>query len=160
MRVIAIDPGVMTGFCYGEVVDGKLQFYPIQSMDEVDDLWHRLERFQPRYIIIEDFEYRGGRNNIGLNLFPVQLIGVTHLYGLLSTHQTAVYVQKAAQGKSYYTDPILKQLNFYKRGVPHGMDATRHMLQWFMFGAGNQFIGSKRTEEFAFLTDNLTWWQS
>jgi len=172
MRIISIDPGVMTGYCYAELVAtapgtaralseleqvNKLKYHPFQAADDVDDLWRRLKRFDPEYIIIEDFEFRRGKAGAaGLNLFPKELIGVTRLYDLLTNAR--VFVQKAAQGKSYYTNPILQGLGLYRRGIPHGMDASRHLLQWCMFGFGNQFIGKQRTEDFAQITQKLEWW--
>ena len=170
MRIISIDPGVMTGYCYAELVAtapgtakalseleqvNKLKYHPFQAVDDVDDLWRRLNEFKPNHIIIEDFEFRRGVK--GLNLFPVQLIGVAHLYSLV-VGTGGFFVQKAAQGKSYYTNPILQSLGLYKRGIPHGMDASRHLLQWCMFGFGNQFIGKQRTEDFAQITQKLEWW--
>ena len=146
--VISIDPGIMTGYCYGELEDKLLRYYPFQSTDQVDDMWRRFRELKPRFIIIEDFEFRRGKRSAGgLELFPVQLLGVANLYGLLADHQCAVFVQKAAQGKAYYTNPILQQLGLYKRGIPHAMDASRHLLQWFTFGAGYKYAGNKRTEE-------------
>lgn len=152
MRVIAIDPGVETGYCYAIITEDKqLEYYPFQSVDDVDDLWRRLVEFKPRHIVMEDFEFRGGAR-AGLNLFPVQLIGVARLYSLISTDgQIALRLQKAAQGKSYYTDPTLKQAGLYKRGIQHGMDASRHLLQWVTFGEGYQYVTGK--QNFATLLD-------
>lgn len=148
MRVISIDPGIMTGYCYAEIESQQLRYFPFQIVDEVDDLWRRLKEFGPRYIIIEDFEFRRGKRSAGgLELFPVQMIGVSRLYSLIANPNCACFVQKAAQGKAYYTDPVLKQLGLHKRGIPHGIDASRHLLQWYTFGAGYQFAGSKKTEE-------------
>src|SRR5438876_810462 len=135
MNIIAIDPGIHTGYCYARITeDGKAELYPFEITDEVDDLWRRLVDFKPRHIIIESFEFRQLRQHSKIELFPVQLIGVARLYTLIGPAETAIFVQNPAQGKSYYTDSVLKQNNLYKRGVRHGMDATRHMLQWLTFG--------------------------
>jgi hypothetical protein len=147
-RVLSVDPGVTTGYCYGNVEGGKLTYYPFQIVDDVDDLWARLQKFDPKYIVIEDFEFRGGARK-GLNIFPVQLIGVARLYSLHPKTDCALFVQKAATGKGYYTDAILKQRGLYKRGLPHGMDASRHLLQWFTFGFGHKFQG--QDQDFATL---------
>lgn len=158
MKILAIDPGVTTGYCYAEIEvrvhrpeNSALRYYPFQWVDDVDECWDRIEAFKPRYIIIEDFEFRQ-RTRTGLNLFPVQLIGVARLYELKCKDQCAVYLQKASYGKSYYTDQQLKQLNLYKKGVPHGMDASRHLLQWFTFGAGFQY--NNGTQDFAKILDS------
>lgn len=152
MKVIGIDPGVMTGFCYADIEPDKYaRLYPFQMTDDVDDLWRRLVEFEPRYIVMEDFEFRN-RARAGLNLFPVQLIGIARLYAL-TQGQCAIKLQKASEGKGYYTDTLLKQVGLYKRGVPHGMDATRHLVHWLTFGPGYQFNGGKQLIEFAQLID-------
>jgi hypothetical protein len=139
---MAIDPGVMSGYCYGRIdVNGFVEVFPFQMTDDVDDLYRRLAEFQPRHLIVEDFEYRSGKHTTGLNLFPVQLIGVARLYELNAPDgKCALRLQKAAQGKAYYSDMVLKTMNLYKRGVPHGTDAMRHLLQWLTFGSGYQYI--------------------
>lgn len=144
MNVIAIDPGVMTGYARGVISEGHLYYFPFQMVDDVDDMWRRLVEVNPRHIIIEDFEFRQGKQRTGLNLFPVQLIGVARLYSLMGNIQCALHIQKASFGKQYYTDNVLKAQDLYKRGIPHAMDASRHLLQWFTFGAGYQFNGGER----------------
>jgi len=148
MKIIAIDPGVMTGYAYARITpEGDLEFFPFQMTDEVDDLWRRLFAFRPDRIIMEDFDFRGGhqRAKTGINYFPLQLIGVARLYELTEpTGKCALYLQKAAQGKAYFSDTVLKNTKLYKRGIPHGMDATRHLLQWATFGAGYQHFNGKQ----------------
>ncbi|HEY1247747.1 MAG TPA: hypothetical protein VGE97_02045 [Nitrososphaera sp.] len=150
MRVIAIDPGVMTGYCYARVTpENKVEFYPFQMMDDVDDLWNRLHEFKPRYIIIESFEFRGGhqRAATGIEYFPIQLIGVARLYELAGPHQCGLYLQNPAQGKGYYSNTVLKKRGLIQHGMftklAHGIDATRHLLQWFTFGAGYKYIANE-----------------
>jgi hypothetical protein len=146
--VMSCDPGVTSGYTYAELSPGEYcHYYPFQEMDDVSEFWDRLATFGPRYLIMEDFEFRR-KSRTGLNLFPVQLIGVAHLYEYRAKQQFALVLQKAAQGKSFYTDTQLKKFDLYKAGIPHGMDASRHLLQWLTFGAGYQFNGSKRTGEF------------
>lgn len=142
MLILSIDPGMMSGYCYARILEDKtVEYMPFQSMDEVDDLYRRLVEFNPRFIIMEDFEYRSGKHKSGLNLFPVQLIGVARLYELNAPNgKCALTLQKAAQGKAYYSDAVLKKHKLYKRGIPHGMDASRHLLQWLTFGPGYQYI--------------------
>jgi hypothetical protein len=90
-----------------------------------------------------------------MNYFPVQLIGVARLYELTEpTGQCALSLQKASTGKAYYSDTTLKNRKLYKRGVPHGMDATRHLLQWATFGAGYQYING--SQDFATMLDKWT----
>lgn len=153
MRILSIDPGVTSGYCLATTKldtesdgDGIVGFElePFQMVDEVDDVWDRLVKHQPRYIVCEDFEFRQ-RSRAGLVLFSVQVIGVIRLYGLRCQHQTSVTLQKAAQGKSYYSNTQLKNLGVYKPGAnwEHAMDATRHLLHWLTFAEGYQFVQGK-----------------
>ncbi len=139
MRVISIDPGQMSGYTYADITDGKLKFCPFQMVDDVEDLWYRLKKFDPVYIVIESFEYRGGKNQRGVILFSKELIGVARLHQLITPGCERLFLQTAAQGKGYYTNPVLKQMGVYKPSLDHGMDATRHLLQWATFGFGYQF---------------------
>lgn len=154
MNILAVDPGVTTGYCFAELhnlnhsTDIELKLRPVQHTDDVEEIWDRVEAFKPRYIICEDFEFRQ-RSRAGLVLFSVQAIGVIRLYEQKATHQVAVTLQKAAQGKGYYTDAQLKRLELYKRGVAHGMDATRHLLHWITFGAGYSLIEGKQISDIA-----------
>lgn len=155
LKIITIDPGITSGFCYAELKPNvELVYKPFQMVDDVDDLWNRLDKFKPDTIIIEDFEFRG-RARAGLNLFPVQLIGIARLYE--NRNKVALHLQKAATGKAYYTDNILKQLGLYKRGIPHGMDASRHLLQWITFGPGFQYNGKSKIEDFVTMSDELSY---
>lgn len=148
IKILAIDPGVTSGYCFAEMErkdPGSMDFTninlrPEQHIDDVEDCWDRIEEFAPRYIICEDFEYRN-KSRSGLVLFSVQLIGVVSLYELKSQQQCAVYLQPASQGKSYYSNVLLKKLGVYKPGTAweHSMDATRHLLHWLTFGAGYQY---------------------
>ena len=154
MRVISVDPGIMTGYCYAKFEDGIVQYHPFQIVEDVDDFWRRLAFFKPRYVVIEDFEFRRGKRAAGgLELFPVQMIGVARLYTMVARHQSAIFVQKAAQGKSYYTNEVLKQNDLYERGIPHAMDASRHLLQWAFFGAGFKYVKGKTTKEIATIVE-------
>jgi len=137
MRVLAIDPGRTTGYCYAAIRDAKLYFCPYQSVDDVAEFYHRIAKFEPEHIIVEDFAFRGGARR-GLDLFPVQLIGVARLYD--ATHNIILTMQMPSEGKSYYSDKTLQSKGFYKRGTEHGRDASRHLLQWATFGPGYKWV--------------------
>lgn len=139
-KVISIDPGVTTGFCYARIIPSeRVDFFPFQRMEDVDIFWDHLAEYKPDIIVMEDFEFRQNARKTGLNLFPKELIGVAKLYSLKAPTPVGLYMQKAATGKAYYSDKILISNNWYKRGVPHGMDATRHFLQWLTFMAGFKY---------------------
>jgi len=48
-------------------------------------------------------------------------------------------MQKAAVGKSYWSDAKLKESKLYNESFHHGRDAARHLLHWLTFGYGYQF---------------------
>jgi hypothetical protein len=146
VKILAIDPGVTSGYCLAYVEPRvKMTYFAFQLVDDVDDLWRRLHEYQPRYIVMEDFEFRQGRQSPKINLFPKELIGVARLYSQMATHQVALELQSAMTGKSYYKDDILKREKLYKRGIPHAMDASRHLLHWVTFGPGYALNQNKGT---------------
>lgn len=166
IKIIAIDPGRTTGYCYAIMHDDKtytdekkLEYWPFQVNDEVEDLWNRLKRFNPHCIIIEDFEFRRGKyagsGGGGLDLFPCQLIGIARLYATLAGRR--IDIQKASQGKQYYTNQVLKDKGLFKKGAAyeHAMDASRHLLQWATFGRGYEWVGNSRN--FAKLIEAEDW---
>lgn len=143
VRILAVDPGIETGYCYASILEKHLYYCPFQSNDDVDDFWRRIQAFGPVAIVMENFEFRGGARK-GLELFPVQLIGVARLYSLIGPPDFQLYLQSASQGKSYYTDTILKNKELHIRGIPHGIDSSRHLLQWATFGPGYKFFEGER----------------
>lgn len=147
MRIMSIDPGKTTGYTYAAFKEGKLYYYPFQSFDECEDLWNKLMVFRPVHVVMEDFEFRKGAR-YGLELFPVQLIGVARLWEQLSL-DGVLHLQKASYGKQYYTDTILKKMGLYERGNEHARDATRHLLQWATFGPGYKYNTYKQRDGWA-----------
>lgn len=165
MKVLAIDPGGTTGYCEGQFVThvgntntfidsfkeapSGILLKPYMMPDDCEELWDRLDQLRPDIVVMESFEYRN-RSRAGLDLTPVKLIGVAELYSAKSGAR--LYMQTPSQGKTYYTDTLLKKYGFYKRGQPHAMDALRHMLQWLSFGAGYQYLGKNKIEDFVRMT--------
>lgn len=134
---IALDPGKISGFAIGiRDLQGLHVCYYQHGFDHAG-LWAEIDRFQPDNLICESFEFRHGRQ-LGVDLIPCELIGVVKLYA--QDQKCNLYMQTAAQGKGYFGDEKLKDLEIYQKGIPHGRDACRHLLQWFYFGAGFQYI--------------------
>lgn len=141
MRVIALDPGVTTGVAYGTLRDGQMTVFAEQWEWDHIQLYGKLLDYNPDVIVCESFEYRA-KARVGLNLYPVELIGVVKLYAgkeLNDGGGPTLCMQTAAKGKGYYSDTHLKNNGVYVRGVGHGMDALRHLLQWYTFGPGYKY---------------------
>lgn len=141
---LALDPGVTTGWCLARWVPnenrillacGEKQF---ALLDLYVALWS-LANETDCTVIYETFEYRN-RSRTGLNLTPVKMIGVIELAGQMF-NEIGLCSQNAAQGKGFWNDDKLRKYKVYKTGRKHGRDATRHMLHFFTFGAGVQYIG-------------------
>lgn len=134
---LALDPGITTGYAIAVHDDNTLYLASAQAILTHTELYKLLLYVFADHVVCEDFEFRqGARDN--LELFSVQLIGVVNLW-MQGEMIGKLYMQKAAEGKGYYSDEALKKLEIYKRGVPHGMDALRHFMHWFTFKAGFQF---------------------
>ncbi len=153
LRAIALDPGITTGiailtdipaasrtgFRYTDLCNGTLHL--AQEKLSVYELYSALEQWRPYQIICENFEYRN-RAREKLELFSVQLIGVTNLYVQRMADcdvKVELVLQTAATGKGHYSDAKIRGLDLWVPGKPHAMDATRHLLHWLTFGSGYRF---------------------
>jgi hypothetical protein len=138
MKVIAIDPGVTTGIAYGLHIDGLLTVHAEQSKFTHAQLFDLLYDKSPNIIVCESFEFRQKARS-GLVLYSCELIGVIKLYVDTVPIPVELVMQTASKGKGYYSDHLLNKNGVYVRGVPHGMDALRHLLHWYTFGSGYKY---------------------
>lgn len=138
MKVLSFDPGGTTGFVVGTIDEdaGELSVSADQAVWTHSMLYAQLCMAFPDKIICESFEYRN-RARKGLELVSCEYIGVIKLYS--QSHNCELIMQTAAYGKGYYTDKHLKDEGLYREGMPHGMDALRHLLHWFTFGPGYKY---------------------
>jgi hypothetical protein len=142
---LALDPGVTTGWCLARWLpeNNRLLLTYSQNQFSLLDLFHFTSSIlfdvDEYTIIYETFEYRN-KARAGLNLTPVKMIGIVELQGESFPNILKLYPQNAAQGKGFWKDDKLKKYELYKPGVQHGRDAARHMLHFFTFGPGAQYI--------------------
>ena len=149
--IIALDPGVTTGVCFGAKRDEEdiLYLAPHEEAYSLRGMYDLLSDFLGIHtadhgnIIYEDFQYRNYAR-MGLDLTPVKMIGIIELF--LERHEPLILASKQSPstGKSFYKDEELKKMGCYKVGMKHGRDATRHLLQWANFGAGGQFFNHEK----------------
>lgn len=136
--ILSLDPGVTTGYAYGEVNDGVFRYVGAgQHKLSVDGLWRLLEGVSPLYILAESFEFRQQQRD-GLVLYSRNLLGVSELWCKL--HDAYFYEQSASVGKGYYSDDQLRNAGVYLRGRPHANDAIRHLLHWTTFRRGSEWL--------------------
>jgi len=140
---LSLDPGRTTGYALGILDESTLKINYHQGELDHLNLYGFLEDTNPNSIVCESFEFRQGKQT-GVDLYPCELIGVAKLYA--SMNPVELYMQTAAQGKGYYDNDKLKEMGLYKRGLQHGRDACRHLLQWFTFGAGFKYIEDGKSD--------------
>lgn len=124
-KLLAIDPGGTTGVT-------QIDYGPISepSIDFVEQIENGLKGFLDWYrgragswsqIVCEDFVLRPSVKFPDLS--PVYIIGAL---------ESAEYwnpikpVYQSPSIKPMCSDEVLKRIDFYTRGKPHGNDATRH----------------------------------
>lgn len=147
LLALALDPGKCTGYalaaqdtetfnvCYGEKYLDPEEFWRFLN--------HILPNGDESYVICESFEFRQGKQHAGIDLYPRELIGILKLHRHFK--QDALYFQNPdiQGGKNvYFNDAKLKDLELYRKGVGHGRSAVKHLLWWFYFGPGFQFLSS------------------
>lgn len=143
MNVVALDPGVTTGYAQGHIDDdGLMLVVSGQSRFDHIGLWQFLEDCAPDYIIYEGFEFRhGSHKHGGVNMYPRELIGIITLYE--QKHVNCTTKKQPAMKdneKTFFNNKRLKELGMYKTAQDHGNDALRHLLYWAKFKSGSQFV--------------------
>lgn len=140
--MLALDPGGTTGYCRASYNGDKLTLTPGQERFTERELYDFIRSEIPAeeegdfYLIYEKFHYRN-RARPGLDLTPTRLIGVIEL--ICQTEGFNYFPQMPSEGMGYWTDDQLKRFSVYVKGLQHGRDAMRHLLQWWQFKYGFQF---------------------
>jgi len=153
MKVVALDPGITTGYAQGLIDGGRMGVVSGQERWVEFELLKWLTEIKPDIIIYERFEYRSKKayNVDNAELFSRNLIGIIGLYEQQRTNDgLLVYRQMPATvlGKTaWWSDKELKEVGLYKPANPHAMDACRHLCYWFTFGAGFKHNTHKKNTE-------------
>lgn len=139
IKVVAFDPGITDGFASGLIntTIGFMEVAADQQKWTVGELYTWLQETKPDAVIHERFTYRN-RSRKGLVLESRNKIGVIQLYCEQNPNVFA-FAQMPADAKTYFTDKELKANGVYRVKMPHANDAMRHLLRWFVFGAGYKY---------------------
>jgi RNAse (barnase) inhibitor barstar len=133
MTLIALDPGVTTGYVIEQTdVLEHGQCKPDAVWDLLDDLT------RPLVIVCESFQYR--RQQLNAVLTPVEVIGVVKEY-VRQHPDVELHFQTPAMAKSYWNDQRLKMYGLWFTGEQHARDAARHILYYKYFGHGKGQYG-------------------
>lgn len=129
--IVAFDPGLTTGIAV-LTPNNKIRIYEINvpyseyqcKAKHLYSVWEYLFNLQPiTGIVYEDFTYQ---HRTTVELFPVQVIGVLELYARIAN--VPIFSETASAAKKFWTDTKIKALGEWVPGMPHGMDALRHLL--------------------------------
>lgn len=134
MKLLAFDPGRTVGWAtFQKPREYRSGQFPEDRTRVWLDAYHLLPGMTPiDLLIVERFTYRS--NLPKADLTPVEVIGVIKEWSR-QNHVDIVW-QTPAQGKFYFTDDRLKEMELYRVGQPHANDATRHLLYYLGFGGG------------------------
>lgn len=138
VRVMAVDPGVTSGWVVGHVANGAVGGV-VDLGQVVGPGWHGgwgcvasakdLVAIGLGYgckmWVIEDFVlHGGGHSSERAGLEPVRVTSAM----LVMLEDRGVVCLSAVSGKSVITDDRLKRWGLWEPGKPHAMDAMRHLV--------------------------------
>jgi hypothetical protein len=121
MSILAIDPGRTSGICDSE----SPEEYFVLQMHEFDAIDY-IESVAPQLIIMEKFVIQKRPN---IDAFPLELIGCIHRY---CTKSKCVLVEQMPSNIKGVQDEMLKRCGLWVPGYPHGQDAMKHMVFYYL----------------------------
>jgi len=133
--VLAIDPGVTTGFALFQFphLRGHAQFRSTLVPSAARRVRLVIDKYQPQHIVVEEYVIYPWmvRQQSWSSLHTVRLIGAIEL--IAADLKLPLTKQQALKAKNI-KDKSLKQWNLYKPGKPHANDAIRHAVAYTLFG--------------------------
>lgn len=151
MIIFALDPGGTTGWAKcvleeeADSIDeqGNLRTKRVGhfSSDQIGPgshhmrLWEILGELvgqtQELHLVVESFQYRqSDANRTGTVLVSLEYIGIAKLFALLHPERVRYQEQTPAEGKGFVTDTKIRRLGLWTPGMPHAMDAMRHLIYY------------------------------
>lgn len=124
MKILSFDPGGTTGVAQVSYSESEMPILDFVQQVEGGllgflDWWNSLESHEWDAIVCEDFVLRPSVKFPDLS--PVYIIGaLTALTGAVTLQSPSI--------KPLCNDEVLKRMEFYTKGKPHGNDATRHAI--------------------------------
>jgi len=143
-RIIAFDPGGTTGIAMVTLMDNPEpefgfdrpepftpqflveQLGPMEHHVELEDFLAKYSEGVDRYFIVyESFEFRN-TSRAGTRLDSKEYIGTIKTWAKRRGYP--LFSQTPAQGKSFVSDQVLKDLNLYSKAFRHANDGMRHLI--------------------------------
>lgn len=132
MRILAIDPGVVTGFSVtpreGHPHVWQTNFGELSPSSPHLSLHATLVKVMPDVIVCERFDFR--QNKRGVDYTPLEYIGVVHLYCQSTDTPLHFQGQDVKSKKSFWDEKKLRFLGLYEPALEHAMDALKHRLHF------------------------------
>jgi hypothetical protein len=129
MKLISLDPGGTTGIAQAIFNPRRTHVGNICVDEFGPEHYKKLYKYlvgeSPNVIIYERFLFQ--RRSQHVDLVSREYIGVIKLYAEMIS-DVSLAPQTASNAKGIWTDSKLKHLNLWVKGMPHGMDAVRHLL--------------------------------
>lgn len=124
MSILALDPGLTTGFCGN--FDGRI----VHGQVPPQDIWRTLHSFAPKQLIVEAFIWQPRHK---VDLTPVEVIGRIREW---SEQANIPIIQEFTLSivKHFFPDERLKEMDAFFPGERHANDAARHLLYYMKFG--------------------------
>ncbi len=136
-RLLSFDPGHTTGWAFFVgitlVEAGEIDTTSIPlATNTITEL---LDSYLPNAVVIEDYRIYKWRakHHAGSNLLTARVIGCIETLSSMSLIAD-VFKQPANIAKGFCTDTKLKEWGYYRKGLKHARDATRHGCYFLMFG--------------------------
>lgn len=133
-NILAIDPGVTTGFAY-RAADGEIFSWQYQLNEHENELPYthfmaELETLVVDTVVCERFDFR--QNKTGVDYTPVELIGLIKFWAedAITEPKIVWQGQDVKSKKSFWTEEKLRLYGVYKPGQEHAMDATKHLMHY------------------------------
>jgi hypothetical protein len=146
MNFIALDPGTTTGIAVFDDELDKLDAFQIGPEEHHSELYSLLNGLDPAVVISERFQFRPvDKNRQRIVLDSREYIGVAKLY--CQRNRKPFVLQTPAEAKGFWTDDKIRKLDLWIPSHPHAMDATRHLLYYWMRSQGNMFIDKLKGNE-------------
>ena len=132
MRVLAVDPGGVTGLALYDSDTPVFESWEQEDFDHIVDTLDNLVSHKREVVAVcEGFVIRGNTHKLDSGAFShtTDLIGACRL---LAWENGVTFVrQTPAQAKSFATDDKLRRLGWYNRTEGgHANDAARHLLTY------------------------------
>jgi hypothetical protein len=124
-KILSIDPGGTTGIA--EITYTALDEPVLKSVQQIEGglqgflEWYRGRQGNWDQIVCEDFVLRPSVKFPDLS--PVYIIGALEAFEVFNSVKP---IYQSPSLKPLCNDEVLKRIDFYTKGKPHGNDATRH----------------------------------